>query len=89
MDIPSLIVVFLCSWWVALFTTLPLWIKRDEGGPEVTAPGAPEHPHLKKKFLITSVIACIITGVIYGFVVSDIVSFRQQANEMAIKDYKG
>ena len=87
MDIPSLIVVFACAWWVSLFTVLPLWVKRDESGPEVTGPGAPERPHLKKKFIITTAIACIVTLCIYGAVEMNIMDFSDAARQMAEEDY--
>lgn len=87
MDIPSLIVVFVCSWWVSLFTVLPLWVKRDENGPEISGPGAPERPHLKKKFLITTGIACVVTLCVYAAIAMNVVDFSDAARQMAEEDY--
>lgn len=88
MDIPSLLVVFVCLWWLMLFTVLPLWIKRAEGSPDEVSPGAPEDPKLKKKFLITTVIAVILTGIVYAGVSMNVIDFKSQAREMAEEDYE-
>lgn len=88
MDIPSIIVVFVCAWWVSLFTVLPLWVKRDESGPEVSGPGAPERPFLKKKFLITTVIAAVITLCFYGAIEMNLFSFADVARDMTQEDYQ-
>lgn len=88
MDIPGFIVVYVCSWWLALFTVLPLWIQRDESGdPTQTAPGAPLAPNLKKKFLITSVMAAVITGIVYICIQLNVIDFAEFARDMAQEDY--
>ena len=62
MSIVSFIVVFVCTWWVVLFTVLPWGIQLDESGPEVSGPGAPVKPNLKKEILDHDGIAAVISS---------------------------
>lgn len=87
MDIASLIVVFICVWWLALFTVLPLWVEPDEGRPHEASPGAPKMPHLKRKFLLATVIAVCVTGGAYWAVSANVLDFKQMARDMAEEDY--
>ena len=88
MSIVSFIVVFVCTWWVVLFTVLPWGIQLDESGPEVSGPGAPVKPNLKKKFWITTAIAAVISLTILGLVNMDLISFRDIATTMSTEDYQ-
>jgi predicted secreted protein len=81
------VVVYICIWWTVIFCTLPLWVKRDESGPEVTAHGAPEDPMLKKKFLITTIISAVIWVIAYILIDQGIIDFRGIAENMSNQDY--
>ncbi len=87
MGIVSGIVVYLCIWWVVIFTTLPLWVQRDEGGPEVTAHGAPKDPMLKKKFILTTIISAVIWVGVFICIQSNLIDFRAIAAKMSETDY--
>jgi predicted secreted protein len=61
MTVIQFIVTYFISWWIVLFMVLPFWV-RPPAKPELGhAPSAPEHPQLKRKFMITSVLAFIPT----------------------------
>lgn len=83
MDIPSFIVVYVCSWWISLFMVLPLWVERDEGEPS----GAPKIPHLKRKFIMASIMGFIITGGVALCIHYNLISFSDIARSMAEQDY--
>lgn len=54
------LVVFLITWWIVLFMTLPIGVRSQaEHGERVegTDPGAPVIPDLKKKAWLTTVLA--------------------------------
>lgn len=55
--------IYFIVWWLVLFVTLPFGVRsRDEAGEAAVAgtdPGAPAAHMLKKKALITTVIAAI------------------------------
>jgi len=63
------IAVYLVIWWTALFAILPLGNKTyAELGEEVPGggdPGAPVNPNLKRKFLLTTVVAAIVFAVFW------------------------
>ena len=84
MDIVSLIVVYICVWWVVLFMALQFGVRRDEA----IGTGAPMVTGLKKKIIITSLISLVLTGIIYGLIVSNIIDFYAIANEWSQEDYK-
>jgi predicted secreted protein len=50
---------------VVLFTMLPVGVRRTENPEPGTEAGAPEHPHLWRKALATTVITGVITTLIY------------------------
>ena len=63
MSVFSLFVVYLLIWWVTLFAVLPFGVVgQNEKGEIVNGsePGAPADSNIKKKAVITTVIATII-----------------------------
>ena len=79
MNLVSAIAVFFIIWWTALFAVLPFSLSRDEQG-------IPRNPNLKKKFLITTIIAIVIWLLIYVLVEVEVISFRDLAASMAEGD---
>jgi predicted secreted protein len=71
------IVLFVVIWWTALFAVLPIGTK-----PVVQADatsgwrGAPEHPRILKKVIVTTIVACFLWTGSYFLIRSDYVSFR-------------
>lgn len=86
MGLVSGIVVYLLTWWVVIFTMLPLWVKPHKDKRYGTAGSAPEKPELGKKFLLTSIISAVIWVIFYILIKSDILSFQQIAEHMAQED---
>lgn len=81
------IVVFLCLWWVALFAVLPWGIRADRDKDAQTGPGAPADPQIRKKFLVTTVVAAALWIVAYVMIEANLIDFREIAATMAEKDY--
>ena len=75
MGIVTGIIVFVLIWWVVIFAVLPFGHTRD-------VDGTPQAPNLKRKLLITSIVAVLIWAAIYVLIESDIVSFRELASSM-------
>jgi predicted secreted protein len=48
-------------WWIVFFVFLPIGVIKDENIIKGNDPGAPRDPMLKKKFLYTTLISCILT----------------------------
>jgi predicted secreted protein len=70
------IIVYVLVWWVALFAILPLWVAPAEPGDLGHAAGAPKQPLLRRKVLVTSLVAAVIWIAIYALVRSPWLSFR-------------
>lgn len=68
MDWVSAIFVYFIIWWVVLFTTLPLGVKKQQNPVPGSDPGAPEHPQLVRKILLTSIISAVILAAFWYFV---------------------
>ncbi len=65
------IAVYFILWWLLLFTVLPWRIKSQHEGDEVikgTEPGAPVDPQLKRKAIITTIIAAIVWIIIFTII---------------------
>tara|TARA_Y100000994_G_scaffold197815_1_gene167731 strand:+ start:229 stop:441 length:213 start_codon:yes stop_codon:yes gene_type:complete len=57
----TFVVIFVILWWLILFLILPIGVKKEQSVEFGNDPGAPNNPMLKKKFLITTIIALILT----------------------------
>lgn len=58
----AIFLIYVLSWWVLLFAVLPFGVQpqmHDRFGAS-----APARTHLKKKFLVTTVLAAVVTTII-------------------------
>ncbi len=80
MSFVTLILVYVIVWWLVFFAALPFGVSgQHENGKEITEgtdPGAPTNPNLKKKALITSLIAAVLTTLYYFAATSGLIDFR-------------
>ncbi|NVJ99276.1 MAG: DUF1467 family protein [Alphaproteobacteria bacterium] len=81
MNIATIILVYVIAWWLVFFAALPIGVRAqnetEEGVEAGTVPSAPANPNLKKKMIITSLIALAFTVGYYFFATSGLVSFRR------------
>ncbi len=67
MSIVSAIVVYILIWWVTLFATLPLGVRgqAEEGNiVKGSEPGAPVKPEMKRKLILTTILATIFWAIV-------------------------
>ncbi|MEE2694771.1 MAG: DUF1467 family protein [Pseudomonadota bacterium] len=60
----ELLVIFVITWWLVFFLTLPIGVKKDHKVLDGNDPGAPKNPMLKIKILITTVTTFFVTIII-------------------------
>ena len=68
MGLTGSIILFLIIWWLILFILLPISIDNKASANiayEGNDRGAPNNPHLLKKFIITTIISVILWFVVY------------------------
>ena len=69
MQIGTILAVYFVIWWLSLVAVLPIGsTSHHEAGSEVVAgsdPGAPVHPNMLRKRLITTVVAAIVTALLF------------------------
>jgi predicted secreted protein len=71
------VVLFVIIWWTALFAVLPIGTKPVVQPDEKSGwRGAPEHPRILRKVIVTTIVACILWTGSYLLIRSDYVSFR-------------
>jgi len=79
MSITSAIVLFVVIWFMTFLVVIPFRLK-TQGDVGVIVPGtmagAPEEHHLKKKAVITTVLAVVIWGIIAGIIYSGAITVR-------------
>ena len=71
MNTGSIIAIYFVVWWIVLFAVLPWGVRTQEEEGEVTlgtTASAPANPHLVKKAIATSLLAAVVTFVIWLFV---------------------
>jgi predicted secreted protein len=69
----SAFVLFAVFWFMTLFVILPLRLTtQGEAGTTVkgTSGSAPENPRLKRKFLLTTVVALVLWGIAVAIIIS-------------------
>jgi predicted secreted protein len=70
-------VLYLLIWWVVLFAVLPFWTRPVTQADEHTGwRGAPQHPHLLRKAIATTVAAAIVWLGAYLLIRSPYLSFH-------------
>jgi predicted secreted protein len=71
------VVLYILIWWVVLFAVLPFGTK-PVAQPDKHSGwrGAPEHPHLLRKAIATSIVAAIVWLGAYLLITSPWLSFR-------------
>jgi predicted secreted protein len=83
MSLVSGLATFLMIWWVVLFMVLPWGVQRAEDTGQI---GAPKIPHLRRKFLITTILSCCIWLAVDFVVRSPELSFREKAAVMPLTE---
>lgn len=73
MSLTTAVAIYFIIWWVALFAVLPFGVRSQEESGAVapgTDPGAPAIPHLKRKLIWTTLVACLVFAlcfVVYSY----------------------
>ena len=71
MGIGSLIAIYFVVWWIVLFAVLPWGVRTQDDAGEVvfgTSSSAPVRPRLVIKALATSIVAALVTALIWVIV---------------------
>jgi predicted secreted protein len=69
MKIGTAIAIYFVVWWIVLFAVLPFGMRTQEEEGEVvlgTSPSAPANPHIIRTASITTIVAAIVTFLIWG-----------------------
>lgn len=77
MGIASGLVLYAVIWFMTFLVALPIRVKTQGDLGEIvpgTHAGAPEHHHLKKKALITTLVAGVLWAIIAGIIVSGVIT---------------
>jgi predicted secreted protein len=75
----SLLVVYILVWWLTLFSVLPWGIRSQHEDDEVvrgSEPGAPSKDVMKRKALITTIVATILWAIICSIIHFGLIDFR-------------
>lgn len=79
MGITSALVLFAVIWFLTLLIVLPLRLQTQGDIGEVvpgTHAGSPENPQMKKRFLITTVVAFVLWVIVAGTILSGMITVR-------------
>lgn len=86
MQFVSGIVVFIIVWWGVFFLTLPFAVEAQGPNADGGVPAAPKKTRLKKKIIVTTCIAVLISSVIIYMINFSPVDFRSMATQMMVED---
>jgi predicted secreted protein len=79
MSITSAIVLYAVIWFMSFLIAIPIRLQTQGDVGEVvpgTHAGAPEHHQLKKKAIITTIVAAVLWVIIAGIIISGWISVR-------------
>lgn len=80
MGIASGLAVYFIIWFTVLFMVLPWGVRTDASTGQV---GAPQHPHMKRKAIIITILSALIwLGINYAVNQPHLLSFRDIARGM-------
>lgn len=68
MSIVSIIAIFFVVWWIVLFAVLPWGMRTQDDEGEVilgTVSSAPHNPRMLRKAIATTIVATIVTAIIW------------------------
>lgn len=83
MSIAECIVTYIISWWMVLFMVLPFWVRPPARPGVGHVPSAPDKPQLKRKFLITSLLAFLPTLILMGIMDARAEIYHAGSNDCA------
>ncbi|MDZ7627241.1 MAG: DUF1467 family protein [Parvularculaceae bacterium] len=77
----GIIIIFILIWWCVFFAVLPMGVKgrweSQNDGIAGADPGAPADPGLKRKAMLATGIAAVLTAVAALVIVSGVIDFRE------------
>lgn len=76
------IIVYVLLWWVLIFAVLPWGNKMSDDVELGNTASAPINPNIKKKFIITSLIALVLLVIIDTLIEFDAIDFRAMGYAM-------
>ncbi len=82
MDLFSMLVVYLLIWWVTLFMVLPTGVRGQAEENNVvkgTEPGAPVDSQMKRKFILTTIIATVLWAIVCATIIFGWIDWRDFA----------
>jgi predicted secreted protein len=77
MDLLTSFFIYLLIWWLTLFTILHIGVSAHEEKGTGADAGAPAHPHLRRKLMLTTAIAAFILAIIHGLVAADVIKWHE------------
>jgi predicted secreted protein len=78
MTLPVAIGTYFITWWLVLFTILPIGVRTPGEGdeiPEGSADSAPVEAYILRKFLATTVISAVLFAIIYVVIAYRLISW--------------
>ncbi|MEL6688913.1 MAG: DUF1467 family protein [Pseudomonadota bacterium] len=79
MGITSAIVLYAVIWFLTLLCVIPVRLETQGDKGEIvpgTHAGSPVNPQMKKRFLITTIIAAVLWAIIAGIILSGWITVR-------------
>ena len=81
------IILYILIWWTALFAVLPLGVRMSADlPPQEGIQAAPQKPQMKRKFIITTLVAALLWLIVYMLIKIDIIDFRALAKALSAQD---
>ncbi len=77
MNVFNIALIFLITWWLGWFLTLPFGVKTPDKAEPGHAASAPEKPRLLIKAAIATAIACVLTAIVVVIILSGWIDLQE------------
>ena len=68
--------IYVIIWWIVVFKILPIGVRKPDKVEKGHADGAPQHPQILKKFIITSLIAFFLWSIVFYLIKNQVFTFN-------------
>ena len=79
MSLATAIAIYFIIWWTVLFAVLPWGVRSQQESGEVTPgtdPGAPAVHRVWMKLILTTIVASVVFGILYGIYALALIPFE-------------
>lgn len=82
------IILYMMIYWLAIFAVLPFGNRPSQSVSVGNVHSAPENANMKRKFIVTGIVAAILWFVVFAMIHFGVIDFYDIARQMSEEDQR-